>query len=94
VDCTAWGKQAEIIAKHLRKGQPIFAEGRLTLNSWRDAKTGRNRSRLLVTVESFQFVGKAAGDGGRGSQRRAAEDSTQETGRPAADDDDDDTIPF
>lgn len=56
VDCTAWGKTAETIAKFFGKGKPIFIEGRLKLDQWED-KDGGKRSKLAVVVESFQFVG-------------------------------------
>ena len=55
VDCEAWGRTAEVMAEHLAKGSPIFIEGRLKFNTWE--QDGRNRSKLTVTVETFQFVG-------------------------------------
>ena len=58
VDCEAWGRTAEVMAEHLRKGSPVFVEGRLKLNTWE--QDGRNRSKITVTVESFQFVGEKA----------------------------------
>ncbi len=57
VDCTAWGKTASVIAEHLGIGDPIFVEGRLEYSTWEDKTTGKNRSKLDVTVERFQFVG-------------------------------------
>ncbi len=56
IDCKAWGKTGETIAQYFAKGKPIFVEGRLTLEQW-DDKEGSKRSKLLVTVDSFQFVG-------------------------------------
>ncbi len=56
VDCRMFGKRAEVINKYLRKGQPLFVEGRLTLDSW-IGQDGTKRSRHRVTVEEFQFVG-------------------------------------
>jgi len=32
LDVDAWGKQAELIAQYLRKGNPLFVEGRLRLD--------------------------------------------------------------
>ena len=55
IDCEAWGRTAETINEHLRKGRPIFIEGRLKLDQWQD-KDGNNRSKLKVTVERFEFV--------------------------------------
>jgi single-strand DNA-binding protein len=65
VDCTSFGKQAEVIQKHFTKGKPIFIDGRLKFDSWEDKSGGGKRSKLSVIVENFQFVGgKDGGDGG------------------------------
>jgi single-strand DNA-binding protein len=55
IDCTAWGKTAEAMAKFLAKGRPVYVEGRLKLDQWED-KDGGKRSKLSVVVESFQFI--------------------------------------
>jgi len=67
VDCEAWGRTAEVMNQYLRKGQPVFIEGRLKLDQWED-KEGQKRSQLRVVVENFQFVGSK--DGGGGSRRQ------------------------
>jgi len=58
VDCRAFGKTAENISKYLDKGSPLFVEGRLTFDSW-TSQDGSKRSKHRVTVDSFQFLGKA-----------------------------------
>lgn len=79
VDCDVWGRTAEIMSQYLRKGSPVFIEGRLRLNQWDDKSTGAKRSKLLVVVENFQFVdtradgGGGGGGGGGGSQRAPAQ---------------------
>ena len=60
IDVTAFGRSAEIIQKHLHKGNPIFVEGRLKLDQWDDKQTGAKRSKLKVIAESMQFVGPRA----------------------------------
>lgn len=70
VDCEAWGKTAENIGKFFGKGKPILVEGRLKLDQWED-KQGGKRSRLMVVVESFEFVGGPKdGDAKPASTRR------------------------
>ncbi|MBL8763583.1 MAG: single-stranded DNA-binding protein [Phycisphaerae bacterium] len=67
VDCEAWGKTAETMGKYLAKGRPVFIEGRLKLDTWKDKTDGSNRSKLKVVVENFQFVdSRASGAGGGG----------------------------
>ncbi len=60
VDCEAWGRTAETMAKYLTKGKPVFVEGRLKLDQWQD-KDGNNRSKLRVVIESFQFIDSRGG---------------------------------
>lgn len=62
VDCQIFGKQAETVNKYVKKGDPIFLEGRLKLDQW-EAADGSKRSKLKMTVESFQFLNsKPAGE--------------------------------
>lgn len=56
VDCVAWSKTGETIAKYFQKGRQILVSGRLNQRTWRDKDTGRNRSALDVVVEEFSFV--------------------------------------
>ncbi len=76
VDCESFGRQAEVINQYLRKGRPVFIEGRLKLDQWQD-KEGQNRSRMKVVIESFQFIDSRGdgevrgGDSGGGAQPRS-----------------------
>ena len=70
VDITFWGRQAEIIGEYMKKGRPLYVEGRLQLDSWEDKTTGQQRSRLKVVGDNFQFLGsREDGGGGGGSSR-------------------------
>lgn len=88
VDCTAWAKQAEVINQYVRKGSPIFIEGRLKYDTWEDKQGGGKRSRLTVVVENFQFIG-SRGDAPQGvAPPEGGEDHRpqrpmQQRGRPA-----------
>jgi len=56
VDIDAFGKQAEVITKYMRKGRPLMVEGRLKFDQW-ESPEGQKRSKLGVVLENFQFVG-------------------------------------
>jgi single-strand DNA-binding protein len=56
VDCRCYGRPAETLNKYMRKGNPLFIEGRLQLNTW-TSQEGQRRSKLRVIVEMFQFLG-------------------------------------
>ncbi len=94
VDVTMWGRQAEIAGEYLKKGRPLFVEGRLQLDTWDDKQTGQKRSKLRVVCENFQMLGSrdggeggGSGGGGRSSGGKASKSA------PAAEESDDD-IPF
>jgi len=55
VDLQLWGKSAESLAKHGKKGQEVFIEGQVRQEKWTD-KQGANHSRLVVRVDSWQFT--------------------------------------
>src|SRR6516165_6156856 len=57
VDVTLWGRTAEVANQYLRKGSPVFIEGRLQLDSWEDKQTGQKKSRLRVVGENLQLLG-------------------------------------
>ncbi len=78
VDCTMFGRRAEVIGKYFHKGTPIFVEGRLTFESWQ-GQDGVKRSKLKVTVENFEFVGAGPGSGGgRGGPAAAPDEELSE----------------
>ncbi|HEY6841391.1 MAG: single-strand DNA-binding protein [Verrucomicrobiota bacterium] len=57
VDVTLWARQAEVAGQYLKKGRPVFIEGRLQLDTWDDKQTGQKRSRLRVVAENLQLLG-------------------------------------
>lgn len=61
-----WGRQAEVINQYMKKGNPIFIEGRLKTQNW-EGQDGVRRSRTEIVVESFQFIGSAGGRGDNSS---------------------------
>ena len=56
VDCTAFGKQAELIGQYMAKGRPMLLEGRLKQDMWQTTD-GKNRSKISVICEKFHFMG-------------------------------------
>ena len=62
VDCTAFGKTAEIIQQYCQKGKPVLVEGRLKFEQWQD-DAGNKKSKHRIVVERMQFLGnKSDGD--------------------------------
>jgi len=75
VDCTAFGRQAEVIGQFCKKGKQLFVEGRLKYDQWDDKTQGMRRSKLSVVVENFQFLGsrEQALAGGESGQKTFAD---------------------
>lgn len=90
-NCTAWGKVAEIIAEHCKKGARIGVEGRLNQSTWQD-NDGNKKSKIDVTVENFQFLdGKRDQEhSGNGNNEQAPSFNDIPAENPFSDDD----IPF
>ena len=55
IDIVVWKKQAESCATFLKKGRPVFIEGRLQLDKWE--KEGQKHSRMKVVANRVQFLG-------------------------------------
>ncbi|MGI8889688.1 MAG: single-stranded DNA-binding protein [Chthoniobacterales bacterium] len=64
VDVTVWGRTAENVGEYLKKGRPVFVEGRLQLDSWDDKQSGQKRNKLKVVADNVQFLGSPRGGGG------------------------------
>ena len=70
---TAYGRTAEVAGQYLKKGSPVFIEGRLHTRKWQ-AKDGTNRQAVEIVVESLQMLGaKQNGNSGNTQQAQAAD---------------------
>lgn len=79
VDITFWGRQAEVIGEYMKKGRPLYVEGRLQLDTWEDKASGQQRSRLKVIGEGFQFLGGRDDAGGGGGPRGGSAPSSHDS---------------
>ncbi len=100
VDVVLWARLAEIAGEYLKKGRPIFIEGRLQMDTWDDKQTGQKRSKLRVIGETMQLLGSrpqgaagadSEGGGGTRPQKAAAPPPPKSSGTAEPDDDE---IPF
>lgn len=92
IDVDAFGKQAEVLAQYVKKGHPLLIEGRLKYESWEDKQTNQKRSKLMVVLESFQFLtSKGEGEPTPAATAKAPATKPSAGGPPP---DDGDEIPF
>jgi single-strand DNA-binding protein len=99
-----YDRLAEIAGEYLKKGRPIYVEGRLKTRKWQD-KEGKDTYTTEIIAEQMQMLGSREGMGGGGggsddhSEPRSAPAARAPAPKPAAKsatgfDDMDDDIPF
>ncbi len=93
---TAFGKAAETIAAHVKKGTHLLVHGRLSFSPWL-TNDGDPRSGAEVALFSFEFIGGNRSDGPKTSEEGTADaelgdssytgplDSESEAGEPFVD---------
>lgn len=73
-----WARRAEVCNEYLRKGSPVFVEGRLQSRSW-EAQDGTKRSSIEVVANNVQFLGRGSGrDTAAGENVQLPEESFDE----------------
>ena len=73
VRVVVWGRLAEVCNDYLKKGRPVFVEGRLQSRSW-EAPDGQKKSALEVIATNIQFLNAGTGAGaGAGRDREVPE---------------------
>jgi len=59
IDCTAYGRTAEIAREYTSKGTSVFIEGRIHQDRW-ETEQGEKRSKLKVIVERLLLMPRKA----------------------------------
>ena len=54
INCVAFGKTAEVVGEHLRKGKKIGLQGRIQMNKYE--VNGEKRTSYDVMVDSIEFL--------------------------------------
>ena len=99
-----FGRQAEVAGEYLKKGSPVYIEGRITTRKWQD-KEGKDQYTTEIRADRMQLLGSRGGGGGdvdfasgapARSQAPSSGSATRGGGAPKkpATDDFDDDIPF
>lgn len=98
-----WGRQAETAGEYLKKGSPVFIEGRLQYETWE--KNGEKRNTIKVQAERVQFLSRpqasaefkegASSAAGKAGNKPAPAAAPPAASAPAAEPDlEEDDIPF
>lgn len=79
----AFGKQAETLARYVRKGSRLCVQGRLTFTPWLDRK-GEPQVSADVVLQEFRFVSDGRRENAENGQSATeTTESVVETGIPA-----------
>src|SRR3954447_19284985 len=77
IDCEVFSRPdakrnlCDVITRYVKRGDPLFIEGRLQLDEWEDKNGGGKRSKHKIVVDQFQML-DARQDGGEGAAPRPA----------------------
>jgi single-strand DNA-binding protein len=83
VDVVLWSRLAEIAGEYLKKGRPVFIEGRLQMDTWDDKQSGQKRTKLRVVGESMQLLGSRPPATGAGGAESGEEDRPPRGAKPS-----------
>jgi single-strand DNA-binding protein len=95
-----FGKLAEIAGEYLKKGSPVYVEGRIRTRKWQDKESGQDRYSTEIVADRMQLLGSRGGGAESMSKEPAAATAGGAKPRPeqqkkgGAFDTMDDDIPF
>lgn len=75
-----FGKQAEVAGEYLKKGSPVYIEGRLQTRKWTD-KEGQDRYTTEIVADRMQMLGSRSG----GSERMSSPPDSDDAPSPGGD---------
>jgi len=95
-----FGRLAEIAGEYLKKGSPVYVEGRIRTRKWQD-KDGQDKYSTEIVADRMQLLGgrggaEGSGGGGGGARPAAAAGGSKAPAKKSGGsfDDMDDDIPF
>ncbi|MCU0706188.1 MAG: single-stranded DNA-binding protein [Fimbriiglobus sp.] len=74
IDCEVFSRPdakrnlCDVVTRYVKRGDPLFIEGRLQLDEWEDKNGGGKRSKHKIVVDSIELLGGRAGGGEGGDE--------------------------
>lgn len=92
VPVVVWGQAAERAKDRLKKGTPVYVDGRLTSSEYTDKTTGQSRRSLQITCRRLQILESGFASGSDYAGQPAAKDDVPsvDVDQPVMEDD----VPF
>ncbi|MBI2295645.1 MAG: single-stranded DNA-binding protein, partial [Betaproteobacteria bacterium] len=91
---------AEIAGEYLKKGSPVYVEGRIRTRKWQDKESGQDRYSTEIVADRMQLLGSRGGGAEAMAREPAAATAAGGNNKPqpkkggGAFDQMDDDIPF
>ena len=79
-----YNRLAEIAGEYLKKGRPVYVEGRLKTRKWQDKDTGADKFTTEIVADQMQLLGGREGGGGGGGDQSYGGDQSAPQSRPAS----------
>lgn len=92
-DVVVWGKTAESITPMLKKGEPVFVEGRLQTRNW-EGQDGVKRYKTEIIAENVIVLSKGKGNFTKASDNNPIEQISSTKNTSTNDEIDIEEIPF
>jgi len=67
VNCSAFGKLADIMGEYLRKGSLVYISGKMQTDKYQDKQTGQDKYSTKIVVREMKMLG---GDSQQNSQQQ------------------------
>ena len=61
-DCVVWGKQAEAVVPMMKKGGPVYVEGRIETRNW-EGQDGVKRYKTEIIADNIIILSSRSGGG-------------------------------
>ena len=74
-----FGKLAEIAGEYLKKGSPVYVEGRIRTRKWQDKESGQDKYSTEIVADRMQLLG-SRGSGSGGAEPMAREPAAATAG--------------
>ena len=78
-----WGTLADIAQKYLRKGAPVYLEGKIQTRSWDDKETNQKKYITEIRVDNMQMLGGKDGASNAGGGYQNNNQSSTSSSAPA-----------
>ncbi len=79
-EVVVWGKMAENVSQFVKKGAPVYVEGRLQTRSW-EGQDGAKRQKTEIVAENVIALGRK-GEGGPSRATASDENPVDEIAKP------------